>query len=370
MKLPKIVDSRLGNLCAALFMLVSIAAPAALTATASAAVVTNRSIALDNSSAGATTNYQLTFTTGAGAAGAYILAFCDESPIPGDTCTGPTGFDATGASVSSGTITVLNANTIKVVGSLPASTQKVATFTGFDNPSAAGVFYARILTYADDTAAGGYDIGDDGTTVGTYIDEGGFALSATNPINVSAAVRESMTFCVYGDAISANCTVATQPPNLELGEGDPGLKALEAGSQSTGDVYSQVSTNAVGGVVVKMRTNNACGGLKRSGTATCDIAPVGTSTDAIAAGTPKFGLKVAADSGLTPTTNYAGSNFGLNYDAGNTTGVTSPYGDPLYSSTGPVDSKNATMTFAASINSTTPAGKYTAALNLIATGTF
>jgi hypothetical protein len=154
---------------------------------------------------------------------------------------------------------------------------------------------------------------------------------------------------------------------MELGEGTP--KALDASATSTGIIYNQLSTNAIGGATVKMKTNNDCGGLKRAGASVCDIAPVATSTDAIAPGTAKFGLKVTG-AGFTVAANYNGSNYGFNYAGDDSTGVTSAYGDTVYSSAGPVDDEEATMNFAASINSTTPAGKYQASLNLIATGTF
>ena len=370
MKISKIVDSRVGYLAAAVLTLVSFVAPVAITSNVSAAVVTARSIEMSDSTANADNlTYTLKFTTGAsGAAGAAIIAFCAGSPIIGDACAGPTGFSVTGTSSDIGTASAENANTILYTNTIAASATHTVEFDSIDNPTAAGQFYARILTFADATAAGVYDE-TDGSPTGTYIDEGGFALSATNPINVSAAVRESMTFCVSAGTLTANCAGATSP-NLELGSGNP--VALATGVTSTGTIYTQVSTNASEGVTVKMRSNKECGGLQRQGADPddCGIPPVGTGTNAIDGTTAMFGMKVNPDADLTATTNYAGSNYGLNWADNDATGVTSPYGDSIYSSDGPVSSKNAVLTFAAAADNLTPAGRYSAALNLIATGTF
>ena len=214
MKIPKVVDSRLGYLSAALFMLVSVVAPAALTASASAAVVTSRSLQPNSSAINATpVTYELKFTAPS-TAGALVLAFCSESPIPNETCTAPTDLDVTNVASADGTASDMNANTIKFVGSIAASTNTI-TFTGIDNPSVLGMYYARLLTYADGTAADAYDE-TDGIGLGTYIDEGGFALSATDPISVSAAVRETLAFCVSAADPDANCTNTTAIHDLMI----------------------------------------------------------------------------------------------------------------------------------------------------------
>jgi hypothetical protein len=66
----------------------------------------------------------------------------------------------------------------------------------------------------------------------------------------------------------------------------------------------------------------------------------------------------------------AGGGYGMVKDAAGQ-GVNSPYGDDILTTSGePTDDTNANLEFAASISNSTPAGIYTATLNLIATGTF
>jgi hypothetical protein len=60
----------------------------------------------------------------------------------------------------------------------------------------------------------------------------------------------------------------------------------------------------------------------------------------------------------------------MGYAVGDTSGITGPYGDPIYSAAGPVNQATANLTFGANISNVTPAGNYSAALNLIATGKF
>jgi hypothetical protein len=376
MKIPRVVDSRLGYLSAALFMLVSVAVPSLVMGSASAAVLTSRSIAMSDarpSTAGVT--YEVKFTTSTDP-GSVVIDFCDSTtgPIVEDACTAPASMDLTSASTSDASATVSDLSNgydlDYVSASGLVSGANTIHITSVTNPSTTGTFYARILTYSD-SGHSGYT---DATDVGSPVDSGGVALSTSTPINVSAAVRETMTFCVFGEAIDDGCTTATAPPNLTLGSGSPA--ALDPGTPSTGDVYSQVSTNADGGASIKMKTNNSCGGLMRAGAAGCDIPPVGTSTNIIDGTAAMFGMRVSAASAdigtVTKATNYGNAtNYGMNYVAGNATGVGSTYGDEIYNTTSdPISNGNATLTFKANATSVTPAGRYQAILNLIATGTF
>jgi hypothetical protein len=130
----------------------------------------------------------------------------------------------------------------------------------------------------------------------------------------------------------------------------------------------------------------SCNGLWRAG-ATCDIVGAGSSAITFANGDAKFGLGLAAATNApfsvsTPTgtiTIASGYNGGAGSVSGTTStldhfgmgaGVTGTYGDQIFSSTTPVANRNVGMTFAAGAAPTTPAGKYSATMNLIATGTF
>lgn len=355
-----------------------------LSAFASAAQVTERSIKLSTASKAATdVSYQVKFTT-VGAAGAFVLDFCSDSPVVGVSCAAPAGFDASGAaSVSSG-VTGVTGSTSKIVvtKSLAATTAITVDITGITNPDDAGPLYARIVTYNNATNAGNYT----STSLGTgVVDQGGLALSITDTIGVTAGVLESLTFCVASATITADCgNASSNLPTLALGETVGNTKALTPDALSTGTLYTQISTNALTGAVINLKSNAIdCGGLLRSGDeANCYIAPALTG-GTIAAGQAKFGVKTgtaSSTSGVTDATGtiqpasgstYNNSTYELNYVAGNATGVTSVYGDPfLDTNNAPVNNKNMDITFGASVSNDTPAGKYSASLSMIATGKF
>ncbi|TAH34802.1 hypothetical protein EYC59_02695 [Candidatus Saccharibacteria bacterium] len=385
MKTPKFLDRRVGSTFAALAILLGAVVPAALPAFASADILTERSIALSSSKANdSAVTYNVKFKT-VGGAGAAVIDFCSDSPIPGQTCTLPTGLTTASVNTSTSGATatpILSNRGVKIVYTMAATTSITVDLTGIHNPTAVGTFYARILTYADDTAAGGYT---SATAIGSPIDQGGVALATTTAIGISASVRESLTFCVagYTQEISDNCGDAStvgHEPTLVLGQDDgSGSKALASNAISTGDIYTQLSTNAAGGVTVSMKSNAVgCGGLVRQGAATnnCNITPE-TGTSSFLAGAAKFGVTVAgatdgtgAFGTITNSGNYDASDYYMGYVSGDATGVTSAYGDPIFSSDGPAANKNNKLTFGASVAPQTPAGNYKASLNLIATGIY
>ena len=208
MKSLRFLDRRAGYSLASLGMLLGIASPAVIPAFASAAQVTSRSIELSNSAAGATNvGYTVKFTTVA-AAGAFVLDFCKDSPIYGQTCVAPDDLDVTGVTTATSgfTATKLSNSLIKVASSpdMGAATAQTVVLTGIaSNPSTAGdPFYARIVTF--DTSANASSYSSTGTNTGKE-DDGGVAMSITDSIGVTAAVRESMTFCVSGATLTSGC---------------------------------------------------------------------------------------------------------------------------------------------------------------------
>lgn len=356
-------------------VLVALVAPGFISTYASAAQVTERSIALSSSSADADdVTYTVAFTA-VQSAGAFNVEFCNNSPDPSEGCTPATGFSAAGAASTSTGVTgvAINGTKVTVTDSLTASQLVSVDLTGIHNPSVTTPFYARITTYVDAAAA----------LAGTPIrDQGGLAIAITNTIGVSGAVQESLTFCVAGAVIAKDCDHASDtPPILKLGETVGAVQALVPGAVSTGTLYTQISTNAVTGAVVNLKSGNDCGGLKRADVSTCDIAPVGLlDPTGIAAGQARFGVKtgtvssaVGADANGTirPVGTYSPTVFALNYVNTKASGVTSPIGDPfLDTNNAPVNNKNMDITFGASVTNSTPAGNYSTSLTMIATGKF
>jgi hypothetical protein len=358
-------------------LLVATVIPTLVPALAAAAQVTERSIALSSSSKSATgVSYTANFTA-AGAAGAFIIDFCNDSPVIGQTCTAPTGFNASGAASTTSGFTAVTGSTsqVKVVGTINASDNVSVVLTGINNPTVAGPLYARIVTFDTEAHADDYTSTTPGANV---VDQGGVAISITDTVGVSGAVLESMTFCAANAVITADCANASSnAPVLKLGETVGSTVALDATHVSTGDIYTQISTNAVGGAIVSLKSGTTCGGLKRVEASVCDIAPA--VTGGISAGDAKFGVKATAatDTGTNPngtfqaTNGYGSSTFLLNWVSGNATGVGSTYGDPiLNTNSAPANNKNMKLTFGASINNSTPAGLYSTDLSLVATGKF
>jgi hypothetical protein len=379
---------RIGVLVA---LLVATIVPALVPSLVAAATVTERSISLSSSSKSATgVTYRVSFKPVVDA-DAFVVDFCSDTPIIGQSCTAPTGMVTSSATSSTSGFTDVAAvtnggshNTLRVVSTttMTAGVAVTVDLEGITNPSTTDPLYARIVTYdggsaTATTSANGYtSVNPD--AAGTHKDDGGVAISITDTVGVSGAVLESMTFCAASVTITQDCGDAnTHLPTLKLGETVGGTVALVPGTTSTGDIYTQISTNAASGATVWLKSGVACGGLKRLEVATCDITP---SVDGISAADAEFGVKTAASttdtgsnaSGTYQATNgYNSSTYLLNWISGNATGVSSAYGDQiLNTANAPVNNKNMKLTFGAQINNSTPAGLYSADLSLIATGKF
>ena len=380
---------------------------------------------------GTSVTYRVSFTT-TQAAASLVIDFCKEDPIIGDTCTGPTGMNAASAAISTvasggnvqggGAWTVTaGASQVKLAqGSGSAMTAGAQQFdlTGITNPSSSNctspalacTFYARIYTYSG-TSWGTYS---SATNVGGDEDYGGIALSTASAIQITARVQEQLTFCVsdadpatWATPSNDDCAdqqVGQNPPVVTLGVAvGAGQPVLDPSRVDTGSIYSQVSTNATHGAVIDMRNSNLlCGGLSADSGTTCAIPAVnsGNSTGApIAAGTAAFGMcsvtytpSSPVDStivgSMTPQAPYFHSGnsctdatpwYGMDTTtaaanggapASNVGNVETTFGSIVAATTTPVHHADNHYVFAATPSLTTPAGIYTANLNMIATGTF
>lgn len=353
---------------------------------ASALTLTERSIQLSSASVSATSVYTVNFTAKQ-AAGAFVVDFCNNTPLIGQSCSAPTDFTAVGAASTETGFTDVTGTTNRVVvaGDIDANDEVSVPITGIVNPSEAGFVYARIVTF--DTKANA--TASTPTVLGSNKqDEGSVTLSITPTIGVSGSVLETMTFCVSGSPITDACETTTTPV-LALGEEtapSSGIFALQAGTISQKNLYTQISTNAVGGAIIRLKsTANNCGGLLRAGApSACDIAPAQDSDIDPEANVAKFGVKTTTATDTPSRTgsgvfqpvadsNYGNDAFALNFTSGATpsTGVTSTFGDPfLDTNNAPVSNKNMRLIFGATIADNTPAGTYSTDLSLIATGKF
>lgn len=390
----KSANRRVGSLFAVAALVLATVTPGLVPAFASAAQVTERSVALSSSSRAATgVSYAVEFTS-VGAAKAVVLDFCSNSPLMDSGCTVPTGFSVASSSVTGGDFAVSTgdasaASRIALTGTIAATTAITFNVTNVTNPANPGPLYVRIVTFdGADTAAAevkAHDYVD--TDIGDARDQGSAAASITDSVGVSGAVLETMTFCVSGQAIDdVACTriddQALPAPTLRLGQTNGDIVALDSGFLSEGSIYSQISTNAVSGAVVSLRSSaEQCGGLLRAGATDPEECHIGPALDdGVAAGQAKFGVKTNTAAGVGTSNGvlqpvggslYNNSTFALNYVDGDNSGVTGPFGDPFLNTNGaPASNMGMQITFGASIAPNTPAGLYSTDLSLIATGKF
>lgn len=388
----RFIDQKAGRVIASLGLLLATILPTLTPALAAAATVTSRSIQLSSSIASSTdVSYQINFTA-VGAAGAVVVDFCTVTPLIGEACATPAGFSASSVDTSTTSdadvtsVSALDANTIVIETAITAAEAVSLDVDDIDNPSATGPMYARILTYDDATEAATYTSTDPDATH-AHVDDGSVAISIRDGIGVSGDVLETMTFCVSGgDNIDAGCTGTLTAPTVKLGTTVGDNTVLDSADTYEGNVYTQISTNAVGGAIVSLRSNTVgCGGLSRAGAASfaagCGIAAA--LAGGIVDGEAKFGVKTGTAAGQSPSTGtfrpyddgggayYSNTVFKMNWVSGDAEGVTSTYGDPFLDTNGaPVQNMEMPITFGASASATTPAGRYSAQLSLIATGTF
>ncbi len=381
----KSINRRVGSLFAVAALVLATITPGLVPAFASAAQVTNRSVELSSSSADApSVDYTVKFTAVGGGAVATVLQFCNDTPLIGAACSLPASFSAASATATGFTVEQTDetvANAIVVTGAVSGAV--TILLEGIHNPANAGPLYVRIVTFSDADSAAAYTATVPGNNI---VDQGSAAASITDTVGVSGAVLETMTFCIAKNEITkAGCTrtdlAALQAPSIEIGEPTGTVRALTAEAVSEGNIYSQLSTNAASGAVVKLKSGNDCGGLKRLTATDCDIVAA-TGAGGIALGEAKFGVKVSAGSdpaGSNGTFQIAGAGspyystsvFKLHYNSDKSVGVTSPFGDSILDTAdGPVNSKNAQITFGASISNNTPAGTYSNDFSLIATGKY
>ena len=340
---------------------------------ASALQVTTRSIRIGTATPNANNvAYRIAFTTATtGNIGGIVVDFCSNTPIIGDACTAPTAFD-----VNEGTTTIVNQTGItglsidaattanklilgRTASSVTAPQAAVielgdGTTTGFHNPSAVGSFYARIYTYATTAAAQGHN---QGTPTG-YVDYGGIALSTAAVINITARVMETLSFCVY----NATCG---DDPSITIGHVVGTTTVIDDTAVDVADVTFSLSTNANGGAIIRMKGDTLKSGAN-------DINAAGAAVT-FTNGTERFGLRMQTPgTNITATAPYNGAagDYGLVVTGGGADDVTATYGGQIAALSGPTNGSISTIRFAAAASNTTTAGTYTAAEQLIATGTF
>jgi len=306
----------------------------------------------------------------------FIVDFCSNDPIIGNsTCTAPAAFTVGTPTINaspsaagftdlggSWTASALNSGrTLKfedTVGvALDDANTYAFTLTTARNPSTTGSFYARIITYTSETGdIDSYAAGTEGSTQAK--DYGGIALSTAAIINITAKVMETLSFCVYNAACGDD-------PSITIGHAVGSATVIDNSAVDTATANWSLSTNAQSGAAIRLKGNTLISGSN-------DIDAAGAAAVAFAAGTEKFGTRVSTSgTNITATAPYNGAanNYGLDTSTAGEN-ITTTYGDHLAALSAPTNNSVSTLTYGATAALTTPAGTYTAAHQLIATGTF
>lgn len=414
--------SRISHGAAAAIVVAGILASVFLSSIAEAGQPQKRQIKMSSANASATSQtYQISFQPSAtGLVKGIVVDFCNSAstPIIGLACTAPTGFSIGAVVATTNVTTMLDATAVDPIPSggtndtanwTYATANSGRTFTAtyatgstmtiskwftitintMTNPSTVGTFYARILTYANNSGANSpatYAAG----TEGTYIDGGGVALSTVNLLTITAKVQEQLTFCIYTSSPGSNyCATGTgNAINIPTSTTTP-LSTTAVQTDATAKFA--ISTNALNGAVVRMKgfDNNNTANLRYTLTSgTNYIAPFGSSpgngtcqADSTSTTVEQFGMRLSSvGAGLTANATFGCSagNHGwdgntLNGTGGNGTAndnITSTYGKQVATLAAPTAEVQSTMEFAAKSALTTPAGIYTIGLSFIATGSY
>lgn len=284
--------------------------------------------------------------------GSIEIEFCSNNPIPGDPCTPPVGFDATGTNLISQSgetgFSVDGASTATrvILTRAPAvATQANLSYTLDDitNPTAAqSTYYVRLSTYASNDATG------------PIIDDGGIALSTSDQFDLSLYVPPYLSFCKGIEITGLNCATAVGA-QLNFGV----LSENETKYDSSEFV---VTTNAVSGYNVVVN-----GPTMTSGNNTINNV---SSPNFSSVGAEQFGFNLrdngSPDVGTNPTGLVTG---GPTFNYNQTDRYTFNNGDTVARSTTP-DASSYTVSYIVNVPANQPPGVYTTTLTFVAFASF
>lgn len=247
--------------------------------TVSAGDLTNRSIRLSSSTAGATTSHRASFTISTTAnMGSIEFEYCSNTPFVGTVCTAPTGLDLSSVSLTnqigeSGFTIDPSSTANRIIITRPSALSAAPvlasyTFNGAINPTIVNTTtFVRMSTFASTDATG------------PRTDYGSAAFAVNNGISVEAFVPPYLTFCV-GLTVGSRCkTSAGNFINLgELSKTSPKFST----SQFSG------ATNDPGGYSTFLAGNTMTSGT--------NFIPAMKTKSISSPGVSQFGLNVVDNS--------------------------------------------------------------------------
>ena len=333
---------------------------------ASAAQLTSRYVTLSSSSnagSSATTTYSFGVTVGTSGTVKSVQALpCTTAT---GTCTTPTGFDGTSATVGTGDTSTWTdestSTTLKASDATGGSWTGAQTFSwdSVQNPTTSApnnTFFLRITTYSD-------------AAYSSAVDTGVVATAVTPSINVTAVVDETLVFCTgTGTSISSpgNCS-APSGTDVTLTQGGDGTGAnVDPSNVAYGHSEFGVSTNANGGYAVTYSGNT----LTDSSNAKT-ITAIGGIAATSSPGSEQFGLNTVANTAPTIGSAPAGGTGAAAGQYATANNFAFQTGDTVANSAGAASNFTAyQVSYIANISGITEAGTYTTSLNYVATATF
>lgn len=306
----------------------------------------------DATAAHANTQYEVQFTLpGIATVGSVKIQFCSNSSLVDDSCTPPTAFDASAATLVSQTnsspFVISGASTSnELLLTRPPAVEPSAvvnfTFAGITNPGSVGSYYSRIFVYPS----------SDGSGPSTYAN--GLAFAIARAVGVDTEVPPYITFCLGENITNFDCTTATEPFS-DLGDLSPNITSA-AQSQMV------IATNAQNGYSMWVM-----GATMMSGANVINAMNGGVS----AKGTSQFGLNLTANTAPQIGQNPVGPGAGgvtANYNQQNHFRFAS--GDILATAAQPDDTRKYTVSYIVNIPSGTPGGVYSTTLTYVCLANF
>lgn len=325
-----------------------------LSNSASAGLVSTRSLRMSTSAATATNvSYTLSFTTaGAYSLGSIELEFCSEDPLPNQPCTLPTGLVISSATLTSQSgvsgfnIVSIGTNNI-IVGGAPVAvnnTPIVLTFQGITNPlNPNETNFGRIYTYASNNGSG------------ASIDDGGVTFATSSPISINSEVPPYIQFCIAQVIAGLDCSAAAGFL-VDLGE-------FSRLSPKIGEAQMLLATNAAYGAGVTL-----AGTTLQSGN---NVIPALAAPTSQTPGVSQFGINLRSNSNPNVGIDPVGpgvATVSAGYNTPNQFKFVA--GDQLVSTATTTDLKKFTISFVTNINQNQAPGVYSTTVSFICLANF
>lgn len=312
-----------------------------------------RSMKISSGTVSAAARYELMFTLSTtGTLGSISIQFCSNDPIPANPCVAPNGFDAGAAALISQSgqtgFSISGASTAnRIILTRPPAAAGIGqigyTFDPVTNPSSAGSYYVRLLTYATADASG------------PASDYGGVAYAVNNNLSISAEVPPFLIFCTGVSITGLDCANATGD-YINFGE-------FSSRTASQGSSQMLTATNAQSGYTITVSGTTLTSGN--------NVIAALAGNDVSRPGTAQFGLNLRANAAPSGGTDPTGPGTGLptaNYNQPNFYRFDD--GEIVVATTEPDNVREYTASYIVNVPSAQAPGVYVTTLTYVCLATF